>query len=84
MLWLMISLLCVAIVTRIQLAGRDVIEGIDIRMAVEQGAILLTGLTAALAALSTAVPGRAVMGPGLASGALRQSRHWLVGLVTMC
>jgi hypothetical protein len=58
MLWLMISLLCVAIVTATQLAGSDVLEDIDFRMAVEQGAILLTGLTAALAAFSTAVPGR--------------------------
>ena len=33
-------------------------ESIDIRMAVEHAAILLTGLTAALAAFSTAVPGR--------------------------
>ncbi len=57
-LWLTISLLCVATVTAVQLAGRDVIEGIDTRMAVEQAAILVTGLTAALAAFSTAVPGR--------------------------
>jgi hypothetical protein len=52
----MISLLCVAAVTRV--AQRNVVESIDIRMAVEQAAILLTGLTAALAAFSTAVPGR--------------------------
>ena len=44
--------------TAVQLAGRDVIEGIDTRMAVEQAAIFLTGLTAALAAFSTVVPGR--------------------------
>jgi hypothetical protein len=41
MLWLMISLLCVATVTATQLAGRDALEDIDFRMAVEQGAILL-------------------------------------------
>jgi negative regulator of sigma F NrsF-like protein len=58
MLWLMISLLCIAAVTSGHLAEHNVIESIDIRMAVEQAAILLTGLTAALAAFSTAVPGR--------------------------
>ena len=57
-LWLTISLLGVGTMTAVQLAGRDVIEGIDTRMAVEQAAILLTGLTAALAAFSTVVPGR--------------------------
>jgi hypothetical protein len=57
-LWLMISFLCVAIVTAVHIAGRDAIEHIDVRMAVEQAAILLTGLTAALAAFSTVVPGR--------------------------
>ena len=56
MLWVMISLLCVAAVMRI--TERNVIESIDIRTAVEQAAILLTGVTAALAAFSTAVPGR--------------------------
>jgi hypothetical protein len=57
-LWLMFVLPCVATVTAVHLAGRDVIERIDVRMAVEQAAILLTGLTAALAAFSTVVPGR--------------------------
>jgi hypothetical protein len=54
----MFVLPCVATVTAARLAGRDVIERIDIRMAVEQAAILLTGLTAALAAFSIVVPGR--------------------------
>jgi hypothetical protein len=57
-LWLMFVLPCVATVTAVHLAGRDVIERVDVRMAVEQAAILLTGLTAALAAFSTVVPGR--------------------------
>jgi hypothetical protein len=57
-LWLMFVLPCVATVTAVHLAGRDVIERIDIRMAVERAAILLTGLTAALAAFSIVVPGR--------------------------
>ena len=56
-LWLMFVLPYVATVTAVHLAGRDVIERVDVRMAVEQGAILLTGLTAALAAFSTPVPG---------------------------
>ena len=57
-LWLMSVLPCVATVTAVHLAGRDVVERVDVRMAVEQAAILLTGLTAALAAFSTVVPGR--------------------------
>jgi hypothetical protein len=57
-LWLMFVLPCVATVTAVHVAGREVIERVDVRMAVEQAAILLTGLTAALAAFSTVVPGR--------------------------
>ena len=57
-LWLMFVLPCVVTVTAVHLAGRDVIERVDVRMAVEQAAILLTGLAAALAAFSTVVPGR--------------------------
>jgi hypothetical protein len=56
-LWLLFVLPCVAIVS-VHVAGRDVMESIDTRMVVEQAAVLLTGLTAALAAFSIVVPGR--------------------------
>jgi hypothetical protein len=57
-LWLTIVLPCTAAVTAVHLAGRGGVGNMDIRMAVEQVAILLTGITAAFGALSTAVPGR--------------------------
>ena len=56
-LWLMGVGPCVAIVS-VHAAGRDVMASIDTRMMVEQAAVLLTGLTAALAAFSMVVPGR--------------------------
>jgi hypothetical protein len=57
-LWLTFVLPCVAAVTAVYLAEHNVVESMDFRMAVEQAAILLTGLTAAFAAFSTGVPGR--------------------------
>jgi hypothetical protein len=57
-LWLMFVLPCVAAVVAVDRTRHDVVESIDSRMAVEQVAILLTGLTAALAAFSIVVPGR--------------------------
>jgi hypothetical protein len=56
-LWLMGVGPCVAIVS-VHVAGRDAMASIDTRMMVEQAAVLLTGLTAALAAFSMVVPGR--------------------------
>jgi hypothetical protein len=56
-LWLMGVGPCVAIVS-VHVAGRDAMTSIDTRMMVEQAAVLLTGLTAALAAFSMVVPGR--------------------------
>jgi hypothetical protein len=56
-LWLMWVGPCVAIVA-VRVAGRDVMASIDMRMVVEQAAVLLTGLTAAFAAFSMVVPGR--------------------------
>jgi hypothetical protein len=56
-LWLVGVGPCVAIVSA-HVAGPDVMASIDTRMVVEQAAVLLTGLTAALAAFSMVVPGR--------------------------
>jgi hypothetical protein len=56
-LWLMAVGPCVAIVS-VHVAGLEVMASIDTRMMVEQAAVLLTGLTAALAAFSMVVPGR--------------------------
>jgi hypothetical protein len=42
-LWLMFVLPCVAAVLAVHLTGHDVGESFDIRMVVEQAAILLTG-----------------------------------------
>jgi hypothetical protein len=57
-MWLAISLLYGAAVVAIHLAGRDGPGRLDVRLLVEQGAILATAITAAIAAFSSTVPGR--------------------------
>jgi hypothetical protein len=57
-MWLAVSLLYGAVVVAIHLAGHDGPGRIDLRLLVEQGAILVTAITAAVAAFSSTVPGR--------------------------
>ncbi len=57
-LWLAISIPYVGLLVSIHLAGIDAATRIDLHLAVEQTAILLTALTAAIAAFSSVVPGR--------------------------
>src|SRR5262249_1504477 len=57
-LWLAMALPSVAVVAAAHLAGIDVLGRIDLRLAIEQGAILLTAITAALAAFAGTLPGR--------------------------
>jgi hypothetical protein len=56
--WLAASLPIVGVVLAVHLAGTDVLARIDLRIIVEETAILLTALAAAFAALSSVVPGR--------------------------
>ena len=80
-LWLMCVGPCVAIVS-VHVAGRDVMESIDNRMVVEQAAILLTGLTAALAAFSMVV--RGVIGGSRCCRSFRSGSGWAVSARGAC
>jgi hypothetical protein len=57
-LWLALSLLYVGVVAALHLAAAPLPGPIGFRLVVEQAAILATAVTAAIAALSSVVPGR--------------------------
>ena len=56
--WLLVSLSYVAAVVAVSLFGSVSLVSIDLRLVVEQVAILATAITAAIAAFSLTVPGR--------------------------
>jgi hypothetical protein len=57
-LWLLVSLAYVGVVVAVHLMGSEASARIDLRLVVEQMAILATAVTAAIAAFSSTVPGR--------------------------